>query len=89
MRSLGVAAVLAILAATLAALAQNALPDPTRTPGALNPEVTQATIGTTICVRGGRRRFGSRSNTHTRSRGSKSVNFVMPLDSSGRMRRIT
>jgi hypothetical protein len=38
MRSLGVAAVLAILAATLAALAQNALPDPTRTPGALNPE---------------------------------------------------
>ena len=42
MRSLGVAAVLAILA-TPAALAQNALPDPTRTPGALNPVVTQAT----------------------------------------------
>jgi hypothetical protein len=35
-----------------AALAQSALPDPARTPGALNPEVTQATIGTTICVRG-------------------------------------
>ena len=51
MRSLGVAAVLAILA-TPAALAQSALPDPTRTPGALNPEVTQATIGATICVRG-------------------------------------
>lgn len=29
-----------------------ALPDPTRTPGALNPDVTQATIGQTICVAG-------------------------------------
>jgi len=28
------------------------LPDPTCTPGALNPAVTQATIRTTICVRG-------------------------------------
>jgi hypothetical protein len=28
------------------------LPDPARTPGALNPEVTPATIGSTICVRG-------------------------------------
>ena len=27
-------------------------PDPTLTPGALNPAVTQATIGSTICVRG-------------------------------------
>jgi hypothetical protein len=52
MRSLGVAAVLAILAATPAALAQSALPDPVRTPGALNPEVTPATIRTTINVRG-------------------------------------
>ena len=26
--------------------------DPQRTPGALNPDVTQATIGSTICVRG-------------------------------------
>jgi hypothetical protein len=26
--------------------------DPVRTPGALNPDVTQATIGQTICVRG-------------------------------------
>jgi hypothetical protein len=51
MCSLGVAAVLALLA-TPATLAQSALPDPARTPGALNPEVTQATIGTTICVRG-------------------------------------
>ena len=62
MRSLGVAAVLAILA-TPAALAQSALPDPARTPGAMNPEVTQATIGTTICVRGGPERFARRSNT--------------------------
>ncbi len=51
MRALGIAAVLALLA-TPAALAQSALPDPAKTPGALNPEVTQATIGTTICVRG-------------------------------------
>lgn len=28
------------------------LPDPTRTPGASNPAVTQATIGSTICVSG-------------------------------------
>ena len=28
------------------------LPDPGLTPGALNPAVTEATIGTTICVRG-------------------------------------
>jgi hypothetical protein len=51
MRSLCIAVVLTILA-TPAALAQSALPDRTRTPGALNPKVTQATIGTTICVRG-------------------------------------
>jgi hypothetical protein len=28
------------------------LADPVRTPGVLNPDVTQATIGTTICVQG-------------------------------------
>jgi hypothetical protein len=28
------------------------LPDPARTPGAINPAVTQETIGSTICVRG-------------------------------------
>ena len=28
------------------------LASPTRTPGVLNPDVTQATIGATICVRG-------------------------------------
>jgi hypothetical protein len=33
-------------------MAQSALPDPARTPGALNPAVTQDTIGSTICVRG-------------------------------------
>ena len=32
--------------------AQDALPDPIRTPGAINPAVTQETIGTTICMRG-------------------------------------
>lgn len=34
------------------AWAQGALPDPVRTPGAINPDVTQANIGQTICVRG-------------------------------------
>lgn len=38
-------------------LGQHAAPpalvaDPVRTPGVLNPDVTQATIGSTICVRG-------------------------------------
>jgi len=32
--------------------AQPSLPDPSRTPGALNPAVTQENIGRTICVRG-------------------------------------
>jgi hypothetical protein len=32
--------------------ARGPLPDPSCTPGALNPRVTQATIGTTICVSG-------------------------------------
>jgi hypothetical protein len=44
-------AVLLVLLAT-PALGQTALPDPSRTPGALNPEVTQTTIRSTICVRG-------------------------------------
>ena len=32
--------------------AQSPLPDPKLTPGAVNPDVTQQTIETTICVRG-------------------------------------
>jgi hypothetical protein len=44
------AAILALLATR--AMGQGALPDPVRTPGALNPMVTQETIGSTICVRG-------------------------------------
>jgi len=35
-----------------AALAQSSVPDPTKTPGALNPEVTQENIQSTICVPG-------------------------------------
>jgi hypothetical protein len=47
---------LALLAVVLV-LAQRAgapavVADPVRTPGVLNPDVTQATIGTTICVQG-------------------------------------
>jgi hypothetical protein len=34
------------------AMGQGALPDPARTPGAINPAVTQETIVSTICVRG-------------------------------------
>jgi hypothetical protein len=46
-----VSVVLAVVAAT-PAVGQGALPDPTKTPGALNPEVRQDTIGSTICVSG-------------------------------------
>lgn len=28
------------------------LPDPVRTPGAINPDVTQANVQSTVCVRG-------------------------------------
>jgi hypothetical protein len=48
-------AVLTCVVASLVAggaLAQSALPDPSQTPGMINPAVTPATIGTTICVRG-------------------------------------
>jgi hypothetical protein len=34
------------------AQAQTPLPDPKLTPGAVNPDVSQQTIETTICVRG-------------------------------------
>jgi hypothetical protein len=50
-RGIAAAALLAIVAAT-PAVGQGALPDPARTPGALNPDVRQDTIGSTICVRG-------------------------------------
>jgi hypothetical protein len=39
-QALGIAAILAVVAA-FPVLAQSALPDPARTPGALNPAVTQ------------------------------------------------
>ena len=56
-----VACALALLAVLLAARSidrgDGAIPvpytaDPARTPGVLNPDVTQATIGSTVCVRG-------------------------------------
>jgi hypothetical protein len=47
---LRLAAVLALLATP--ALGQGALPDPARTPGAINPAVRQDNIASTICVRG-------------------------------------
>jgi hypothetical protein len=87
MRSLGVAAVLALLA-TPAALAQSALPDPARTPGALNPEVTQATIGTTICVRGWTQTVRP-PQAYTHLSGSKSGSSAMPIVTSARTRRTT
>jgi len=46
---------LALLAVALRLVERHAsvvLADPWRTPGVLNPDVTQATIGETICVRG-------------------------------------
>lgn len=45
-------AILPLLLAPLPALAQASLPDPNRTPGAINPAVTQENIQATICVRG-------------------------------------
>lgn len=43
---------IAALALPLIARAQSPLPDRDLTPGAINPAVTQSTIGDTICVRG-------------------------------------
>jgi len=57
-RLLVAAALLFAVVAVLLALerdragASSILADPVRTPGVLNPDVTQATIRTTICVRG-------------------------------------
>jgi hypothetical protein len=51
-RPIAAAAALLAVAAATPAVGQGVLPDPTRTPGALNPEVRQDTIGSTICVRG-------------------------------------
>jgi hypothetical protein len=45
-------ALIAALAGSVGAHAQSSLPDPGRTPGALNPDVTQETIQTTICTPG-------------------------------------
>jgi hypothetical protein len=41
-----------VLVLTQRAAAPTVVADPVRTPGVLNPDVTQATIGTTICVQG-------------------------------------
>jgi len=53
---LAAAVALALLAVALQLVRQRAVPavvdDPLRTPGVLNPDVTQASIRTTICVRG-------------------------------------
>jgi hypothetical protein len=48
------AAAILVLATLLAsgARARSSLPDPSTTPGAINPAVTQKTIGETICARG-------------------------------------
>jgi hypothetical protein len=50
------AVALAVLALALFVHGQHrapaVVPDPVRTPGMLNPDVTQATIGSTVCVRG-------------------------------------
>jgi len=49
----GAAATLVLLTVSASgARAQSSLPDASTTPGAINPAVTQKTIGETICVRG-------------------------------------
>jgi hypothetical protein len=40
------------LAIPIPTLAQSSLPDPASTPGVINPDVTEANIEQTICVRG-------------------------------------
>jgi hypothetical protein len=45
-------AVLALVLAQRKSHAHALLADPVRTPGVLNPDVTQSTIGSTICVQG-------------------------------------
>jgi hypothetical protein len=51
LRRTGPAACLLVAADSGIALAQSSLPVPTRTPGAINADVMQETIATTICVR--------------------------------------
>jgi hypothetical protein len=50
--ALALAVVAFVLVLAQRAGAPSIVADPVRTPGVLNPDVTQATIGTTICVRG-------------------------------------
>jgi hypothetical protein len=50
---LGAATILVLVTVSASgARAQSSLPEASRTPGAINPVVTQKTIGETICVRG-------------------------------------
>ena len=50
--ALALAVVAFVLVLVQHAAAPAIVADPMRTPGVLNPDVTQATIGTTICVQG-------------------------------------
>jgi hypothetical protein len=50
--ALALAVVAFVLVLTRRASVPAVVADPVRTPGVLNPDVTQATIGTTICVQG-------------------------------------
>ena len=66
-----VAAVVVLFAHGHGRRANAILADPRRTPGVLNPDVTQANIRSTICRTAGRRRSARRSRTRTRSRRSR------------------
>ncbi len=50
--ALALAVVAFVLVLTRRASVPAVVADPVRTPGVLNPDVTQATIGTTICLQG-------------------------------------
>jgi hypothetical protein len=50
--AIALAIVAFVLVLTRRASVPAVVADPVRTPGVLNPDVTQATIGTTICVQG-------------------------------------
>jgi hypothetical protein len=51
------------------------LPSPTLTPGSLNPDVTQATIGSTICVRGWTRTIRPPSNFTSALKGAQMATY--------------
>jgi hypothetical protein len=62
-----------------------ALPDPGCTPGALNPNVTQASIRTTICVPGWTRTVRPSSSATRKLRAATLTAYHLPADARGEL----